>query len=129
VSYFYDLRGPSFSVDTACSSSLVALHLATQSIRAGEISAAIVGGTSANLVPEMFMAFAKLRIYYYTSSIYIYQAMLSTVIAVKTCCPQMEGVKRSMQEEMDIHFAPSLPFLSLAFSLSPSHFPYALISL
>ena len=62
ISYFFDLRGPSFSVDTACSSSLVALHLAAQSIRNGEISTAIVGGTSANLVPEMFMAFAKLRI-------------------------------------------------------------------
>lgn len=62
VSYYYDLRGPSMSVDTACSSSLIALHLAAQSIHSGEIDAAIVGGTSANLVPEMFIGFAKLRI-------------------------------------------------------------------
>jgi len=36
VSWFFDLRGPSFTIDTACSSSLYALHLACQSLRLGE---------------------------------------------------------------------------------------------
>lgn len=36
VSWFYDLKGPSFTLDTACSSSLVAFHLACQSVWAGE---------------------------------------------------------------------------------------------
>lgn len=61
VSYFYDLKGPSFTVDTACSSSLVALHLACESIQRGECDRAIVAGTSTNLLPEMFIAFAKLH--------------------------------------------------------------------
>jgi acyl transferase domain-containing protein/acyl carrier protein len=61
ISYFYDLKGPSFTVDTACSSSLVALHLACESIQRGECDRAIVAGTSTNLLPEMFIAFAKLH--------------------------------------------------------------------
>ena len=36
LSWFYDLRGPSFAIDTACSSSLYALHLACQSLRLKE---------------------------------------------------------------------------------------------
>jgi acyl transferase domain-containing protein/NADPH:quinone reductase-like Zn-dependent oxidoreductase/surfactin synthase thioesterase subunit/NAD(P)-dependent dehydrogenase (short-subunit alcohol dehydrogenase family)/ubiquinone/menaquinone biosynthesis C-methylase UbiE len=61
ISYVFDLKGPSFSVDTACSSSLVALHLADQSLKSGDCTAAIVGGCSVNLLPEMFVAFAKLH--------------------------------------------------------------------
>lgn len=35
ISWFYDLRGSSFTLDTACSSSLVALHTGAQDLRAG----------------------------------------------------------------------------------------------
>jgi acyl transferase domain-containing protein len=51
VSWFFDLRGPSFTIDTACSSSLYAIHLACQSLRAGETTQAIVGGT--NLIYDL----------------------------------------------------------------------------
>ena len=44
VAHKLDLRGPAIGVQTACSSSLVALHLACQSLRAGEIGMALVGG-------------------------------------------------------------------------------------
>lgn len=53
ISYFFDLRGPSVTVNTACSSSVSALHLACQSIRLGEISQAIVGGSQLQIVPEV----------------------------------------------------------------------------
>jgi polyketide synthase PksN len=46
VSHYFDLRGPSMVVDTACSSALVALNLAIQSLRAGEVTAALVGGAT-----------------------------------------------------------------------------------
>jgi acyl transferase domain-containing protein/NADP-dependent 3-hydroxy acid dehydrogenase YdfG/acyl carrier protein len=58
LSYLLDLRGPSFTVDTACSSSLVALHCACESLRSGEIEAAIVGGTNALLSPGPFIGFS-----------------------------------------------------------------------
>ncbi|KAI9728591.1 MAG: Type I Iterative PKS [Cirrosporium novae-zelandiae] len=59
VSWFYDLKGPSFTVNTACSSSLVALHSACQSLQSGESSMAIVGGSNLILSPEMFMFFTN----------------------------------------------------------------------
>jgi acyl-CoA synthetase (AMP-forming)/AMP-acid ligase II/3-oxoacyl-(acyl-carrier-protein) synthase len=61
VSYTLDLRGPSLTVDTACSSALVALHLASQSLRSGESSVAIVGGVNAVLAPEPAVFFSKAR--------------------------------------------------------------------
>ena len=51
ISYFLNLKGPSFTVDTACSSSLTAIHLACNSIRAGECDMAIAGGVSVFSTP------------------------------------------------------------------------------
>ncbi|MEU9238527.1 type I polyketide synthase [Streptomyces sp. NPDC048385] len=53
LSYFLGLRGPSLTVETGCSASLVALHLAAQALWAGEIEAAVVGGTNLMLAPDL----------------------------------------------------------------------------
>ncbi|KAI0132887.1 polyketide synthase [Xylariales sp. AK1849] len=62
LSYYFDLKGPSITVDTACSSTLSALHLACQSLRSGESSQAIVGGSHLNLVPEIFISMSNSRL-------------------------------------------------------------------
>lgn len=49
VSYWMNLTGPSLALDTACSSSLTALYLACEALRAGECSAALVGGVNLDL--------------------------------------------------------------------------------
>ena len=36
VSWFFDLRGPSFNIDSACSSSMIALDVACQGLRNGD---------------------------------------------------------------------------------------------
>ncbi len=59
LSYVLDLHGPSVAVDTACSSSLVALHQACAALRAGEASAALVGGINLLLHPYPFVGFTK----------------------------------------------------------------------
>ncbi|RHZ73806.1 hypothetical protein CDV55_100878 [Aspergillus turcosus] len=63
VSHFYDLRGPSVMVDTGCSTSLTLLHLACQSLRTGESTMSIVGGSNVLLNPDMFIAGTKLGIF------------------------------------------------------------------
>lgn len=60
ISYFFDLKGPSFALDTGCSASLVALHQACQSIRCGESEQAIVGGTNLILSPKTMMSLGGL---------------------------------------------------------------------
>ena len=60
ISYYFNLKGPSFSLDTGCSSSLVALHQACQSIRCGESQQAIVGGTNLILSPKTMMSLGGL---------------------------------------------------------------------
>ncbi len=59
ISYCFDFRGPSVSVDTACSGSLVAVHLACQSLRRGETSVALAGGTLLHMAPQYTIAETK----------------------------------------------------------------------
>ena len=59
ISWFYDLRGPSFTLGTACSSSLVALHQGCQSIHTKESSMALVGGCNLLLNPDMFQVLSN----------------------------------------------------------------------
>lgn len=54
LSYFLNLKGPSFIVDTACSSSLAAIHLAYESILRGECKMAIAGGVNLSLHPAKY---------------------------------------------------------------------------
>ncbi|WP_346095402.1 non-ribosomal peptide synthetase/type I polyketide synthase [Streptomyces olivaceiscleroticus] len=56
ISYCFDFRGPSVSLDTACSSSLVALDLACRSLRRGETSLALAGGTLLHMAPQYTIA-------------------------------------------------------------------------
>ncbi|HSU65471.1 MAG TPA: beta-ketoacyl synthase N-terminal-like domain-containing protein, partial [Tepidisphaeraceae bacterium] len=59
ISYFLDLRGPSFSVDSACASSLLAVHLACRAIWEGETSVALAGGVNAILLPGPGIGLAR----------------------------------------------------------------------
>lgn len=63
VSYFFDLKGPSFTVDTGCSASLVALNSAVQSLRLGETDMALVGGVNLLLDPQRFTYQSKLKMF------------------------------------------------------------------
>jgi acyl transferase domain-containing protein/acyl-CoA synthetase (AMP-forming)/AMP-acid ligase II/acyl carrier protein len=59
ISYWLDLRGPSWAVDAACSSSLVAIHQACRDLRSGECALALAGGVNLILSPDLTTAFAQ----------------------------------------------------------------------
>ncbi len=84
LSHFFDLRGPSFTLDTACSSSLTTLHVACQSLRAGESTAAIVGGCHLNLLPESFISFSSSR-YVQMIAVLLDSNTLDSSIVYTTC--------------------------------------------
>ncbi|KAF5577038.1 polyketide synthase [Fusarium pseudocircinatum] len=53
ISYCFDLRGPCMTIDTGCSGSLVGLHQACQSLRLGESTLALVGGSQLVIQPDV----------------------------------------------------------------------------
>ncbi|KAF5283995.1 hypothetical protein FQR65_LT13629 [Abscondita terminalis] len=62
VSYTFGLQGPSHTVDTACSSSLYAVEHGYRAIRQGKCDAALVGGASLCLNPQMSLQFYRLGV-------------------------------------------------------------------
>nr|QLK00633.1 polyketide synthase dehydratase domain-containing protein [Micromonospora carbonacea] len=61
IAHTLGLRGPAMAVDTACSSSLVAVHLAMESLRRGEVDAALAGGVNLLLSAGTFLVLSKMR--------------------------------------------------------------------
>ena len=57
LGHVFDLRGPAMTLDTACSSGLVALDAACEALRAGHVTAAMVGGVNLMLSPYPFVGF------------------------------------------------------------------------
>ncbi|KAK4168696.1 type I iterative polyketide synthase [Cladorrhinum sp. PSN259] len=62
ISYFFDLRGTSFTLDTGCSASLIALHQAVNDLRSGRSDLAIAGGVGLILTPHTILPETSLGI-------------------------------------------------------------------
>ncbi|KAH7371923.1 putative polyketide synthase [Pyrenochaeta sp. MPI-SDFR-AT-0127] len=63
LSYYFNLKGPSFTLDTGCSASLVALHQAVQSLRSGETSRGFVAGVNLTLDPQRYTYQSRLKMF------------------------------------------------------------------
>lgn len=59
LSYFFDLRGPSFAMEVQCASSMYALHFACRSIWSGECTQALAGGVNLALAPDTNIIMCK----------------------------------------------------------------------
>ena len=62
ISFKFGLKGPSDTISSGCVSSTVALGYALDSIRAGQLEVAVVGGTEAPLLPGIFGAYCAARV-------------------------------------------------------------------
>ena len=62
ISYFLDLKGPSYTIDTACSSSLHAMAVGYDYIKSGKCEDAIIGTAQLCLYSMINLQFARLGI-------------------------------------------------------------------
>lgn len=62
LSYWLDLKGPSYVVDTACSASCYAIALAYYNLISDKCEGAIVAGENLCLLPLVTLQFARLGI-------------------------------------------------------------------
>jgi len=63
ISYYLDLKGPSYTVDTACSSSLYAMAIGYHFIMSGKCEDAIIGTANLCFHPIVNLQFARLGIF------------------------------------------------------------------
>jgi len=63
LSYFLDLKGPSYTVDTACSSALYAIAFGYRDIMSGRCEDAIIGTSHLCLHPIINMQFFHLGMF------------------------------------------------------------------
>jgi acyl transferase domain-containing protein/enoyl-CoA hydratase/carnithine racemase/acyl carrier protein len=61
ISYWFNLKGSSYSINAACASSLVALHEAKRSLAARESDFALAGGVNLNIHPWKYVSFSQSR--------------------------------------------------------------------
>jgi acyl transferase domain-containing protein/acyl-CoA synthetase (AMP-forming)/AMP-acid ligase II/acyl carrier protein len=59
ISYFFNLKGPSFVIDSGDASSMAALHLAVTSLQRGECKIAIAAGVNLSLTSRILDAYDK----------------------------------------------------------------------
>ncbi|KAK5989608.1 Highly reducing polyketide synthase PKS6 [Cladobotryum mycophilum] len=63
ISYFFNLKGPSFTLDTGCSSSLVALHQAILGLRTGDAEQSFVAGVNLTLDPHRYSYMSQVKLF------------------------------------------------------------------